>query len=216
MQSTLSGNIAAGGESFTTWFMAWGEGGGIEGGATLVNSTVSGNLAQGGSSAYGEGSSALGGGIRATAPTTVMNSTVAGNQALGGLGSPNGSASGGGIDLSAGSMTPSTAILARNTADTGPDCNGAVSSGGHNLLGSDSSCSGFTGTGDLVNVDPVLGPLQDNGGPTRTMALLAGSPAIAAADDGVCAAPPVKGVDQRGLPRRDDPQCDIGAYEVQP
>ncbi len=216
MQSTLSGNTAVGGEAFNGGVPAEGAGGGIEGGGTRVNSTVSGNLAQGGGDSYSEGGAALGGGIHATAAAIVTNSTIASNQASGGLGSPNGSSSGGGIELSSGSMTSSNAILATNTADTGPDCNDAVNSGGHNLLGDDSSCSGFTGTGDLVNVDPMLGPLQDNGGPTFTMALLAGSPAIAAADDGVCAAGPVKGVDQRGLSRQDDPQCDIGAYEEQP
>jgi hypothetical protein len=82
-------------------------------------------------------------------------------------------------------------------------------------VGSDSSCTGFTGSGDLVDVDPLLGPLQDNGGPTFTMALGTGSPAIDAADDGVCASSAVKGVDQRGLPRPGGPHCDIGAFEVQ-
>jgi hypothetical protein len=90
-----------------------------------------------------------------------------------------------------------------------------VSSGGHNLLGRTASCNGFTGPGDLLKADPLLGPLQDNGGPTFTMALMGGSPAIDAGDDAVCAAPPVLGVDQRGQPRPGGPHCDIGAFEVQ-
>jgi hypothetical protein len=64
---------------------------------------------------------------------------------------------------------------------------------------------------DLLNVDPLLGPLQDNGGPTFTHALLPGSPAINAGDN--TDAPEF---DQRGLPRVTGPRIDIGAYEVQP
>jgi hypothetical protein len=77
-------------------------------------------------------------------------------------------------------------------------------------------CAGFTGPGDTVDLDPLLGPLDDNGGPTSTRALLSGSPATDAGDDQVCAAPPVDGVDQRGYPRQYHPHCDIGAFEVQP
>ena len=66
-----------------------------------------------------------------------------------------------------------------------------------------------------MKFDPLLGPLQANGGPTSTMAPGTGSPAIDAGDDAVCTASPVKGVDQRGLPRPGGPHCDIGAFEVQ-
>jgi len=65
-------------------------------------------------------------------------------------------------------------------------------------------------TGSPYTADPLLGPLQPNGGPTPTMALGAGSPAI---DTGTGCAP----LDQRGLPRPDhgEATCDIGAYETQ-
>jgi hypothetical protein len=66
---------------------------------------------------------------------------------------------------------------------------------------------GHTGTGNL-DEDPLLGPLQDNGGFTETMALSAGSPAINAADDTSCPA-----TDQRGVTRPQGSHCDIGAYE---
>jgi Rieske Fe-S protein len=69
---------------------------------------------------------------------------------------------------------------------------------------------GFTGTGNL-DVDPLLGPLANNGGFTQTMALLPGSPAIDAGDDGVC-----PDTDQRGVTRPQGSHCDIGAYEYEP
>jgi hypothetical protein len=104
-------------------------------------------------------------------------------------------------------------IVAHNTAPTAADCSGAVSSQGHNL-DSDGSCA-LGGSGDLSGVDPKLGPLQDNGGPTRTQALLPGSPAIDAGDALGC--PPT---DQRGTARPQDGDgsgpavCDVGAYEL--
>jgi len=70
----------------------------------------------------------------------------------------------------------------------------------------------------LSNTDPQLDPagLQNNGGPTQTIALLPGSPAIDAGDSEVCAKPPVNGLDQRGYvrPGTGHPQCSIGAYEA--
>ncbi|MGE0825951.1 MAG: choice-of-anchor Q domain-containing protein [Candidatus Binatia bacterium] len=90
---------------------------------------------------------------------------------------------------------------------------GQITSLGHNLS-SDTSC-GLTRPGDLVGVDPLLGPLQDNGGPTLTHALLPGSPAIDAGDDLACPAS-----DQRRAVRPQDGNgdslavCDIGAFEV--
>lgn len=61
----------------------------------------------------------------------------------------------------------------------------------------------------VITTDPMLGPLQDNGGPTQTMFLLAGSSALDAGYNPTCAA-----TDQRGLPRPQGPNCDIGAVEV--
>ena len=87
---------------------------------------------------------------------------------------------------------------------------GGFTSLGHNLIGDAGDSSGWVTT-DLLNVDPRLGPLQDNGGPTKTMELLPGSPAL---DAGA----PVDGLatDQRGISRTDNGPPDVGAYEYQP
>jgi len=85
-------------------------------------------------------------------------------------------------------------------------CIGTPTSLGHNL-DAYNNC-GFTATGDLTNTSPLLGPLQDNGGPTPTYALLPGSPAINAGDNVGCPA-----TDQRGVARPHAGRCDIGAYE---
>jgi predicted outer membrane repeat protein len=67
---------------------------------------------------------------------------------------------------------------------------------------------GYPGTGNL-NIDPLLGPLANNGSFTKTMALINGSPAIDAGNDGNCPA-----ADQRGVPRPQRAHCDMGAYEA--
>jgi hypothetical protein len=77
---------------------------------------------------------------------------------------------------------------------------------GHNLS-SDATC-GFNNVGSLNNTDPMLGPLTNNGGPTLTMALLPGSPAIDAGDSSAAPA-----TDQRGFPRPAGLASDIGAFE---
>jgi hypothetical protein len=98
----------------------------------------------------------------------------------------------------------------------GPDISGTVFSRGVNLIGDSGGATGFS-TVDLLDVDPLLGPLQDNGGPTETHALLRGSPAIDAANDLFASA-----FDQRGVARPQDgdgdtfTQADIGAFELHP
>ena len=111
--------------------------------------------------------------------------------------------------------------MARNSAPTGPDVLnsdpefGFVSA--RSSLIADGAGSGITSTdGNQVGnvapngspIDPGIGPLADNGGPTLTHALLAGSPAINAASAQDC--PPT---DQRGVARPQGAACDIGSYE---
>jgi hypothetical protein len=100
-------------------------------------------------------------------------------------------------------------IVALNTANgVRSDCESTEDSLGHNL---DSNSSCFTTSTDLHASDPGLGDLADNGGPTRTNALLEGSPAIDAADSASCPA-----TDQRGVSRPQRGGCDIGAFELAP
>jgi hypothetical protein len=102
-------------------------------------------------------------------------------------------------------------VLAGNLAASGADLSGDFGSLGHNLIGNAKGGSGY-GPSDLLFLDPLLGPLQDNGGPTWTMALLPGSPARAAGD--TTDAP---SFDQRGpgFARVVQGAIDIGAFEVQ-
>jgi len=102
-------------------------------------------------------------------------------------------------------------ILSANLGGTGQtsNCGGHdLTSAGYNLENGN-TCD-FSAAGDLPNTDPKLGNLMDNGGPTETMALQAGSPAMDAATP-KCAPPKT---DQRGVSRPQGPRCDIGAYEA--
>jgi hypothetical protein len=104
---------------------------------------------------------------------------------------------------------------------SGPDLFGAFTSNGHNLIGLEDGNFGFgdgvlgdrVGSGTPLN--PLVGPLTNNGGPTFTCALLAGSPALDTGDDTLLDAPLNLTTDQRGLPRQSGSHVDIGAVEVQ-
>ena len=161
----------------------------------------------------GDGGSGFGGICDTNGSLSLINCTLAFNSGnggaggLGGAGDPvgasgaNGSAAGGFTTIG-GSLV--NTLLASN--DPGGNGAGTVNDGGHNLS-SDGTCA-FSATGSLNDTDPMIGPLTDNGGPTLTMALLPGSPAIDAGDS--AAAPPT---DQRGFPRPAGAAADIGAYE---
>jgi CSLREA domain-containing protein len=108
-----------------------------------------------------------------------------------------------------GSLSLRDTIIAGNHGLHGAstDCAGTLQSRGHNLLGDPTGCTLVGGVADLVGLAPDLGPLADNGGLTRTHAVLPDSPAL---DAGSRFCEPV---DQRGVRRPQGPACDIGAYE---
>jgi hypothetical protein len=181
-----------------------GPGGGIRntsGMINLNNSTISGNT-----------SDVAGGGISNRDGTVeLVNSTVSGNRSLDSV-----DGSGGGISNRDGTVELLNTIVARNTATNSTDCDGTVDSMGHNLIGDVTDCNFVATTGDLVGaasspIDPKLGDLQNNGGPTFTHALLSNSPAVDGGDNVPC--PPT---DQRGVSRPQGAACDIGAYEFAP
>jgi hypothetical protein len=183
-------------------------GGGILNGGrvTVNNSTISGNYA----AAYSKNleESSFGGAISNSTSTalTLNNSTISENGAI---------SNGGGISNSGGTATFQNSIVANNSSG---NCNGTITSKGYNLS-SDNSCD-FGNAGDLNNTDPKLGNLGNYGGPTQTILLLSGSPAIDAGNPTGC----TDGhghllmTDQRGKPRPDKEDsggCDMGAYERQ-
>jgi CSLREA domain-containing protein len=222
---TLSSNSAAG------------YGGGIYnlGMLTLANCTLSGNSADGVFLFLTPGGGILnanGGSVENSGTLTVSNSTFLGNRgggiesaaACAGIGcNPCGSVavtnstfSGNGADTGAGGIDgPCPASLTNSiiASSSGANCGAGIIDGGHNLQFPGTDC-GAT----IQSLDPLLDPagLKDNGGPTQTIALLPGSPAINAGDPAVCAGPPVNGVDQRGFarPGTGHTQCSIGAYEA--
>jgi hypothetical protein len=181
--------------------LSGGHGGGIFSlnSLSLTNTLVAANVASG-----------AGGGIANQGQLTLFNCTVADNQANlgGGLGvTPGGSP----VHLT-------NTIVAGNTANGGPDIAGATASSTYNLVGNGTGASGLTDgldgnqVGTAANpIDPLLGVMQTNGGPTPSLALLPGSPATdAGTNSGVPA------TDQRGFRRVVNGVADIGAYEYQP
>ncbi len=169
------------------------QGGGI---TSVTNSTFSGNTATGN-----------GGGLYlATAVTTTLDYvTIAFNTAV---------TNGGGGLYNAASLTLNSTIISDNTVENCASVGGTVTTDGSGL-DSGNTC-GLTMGVDLVNTNPALGALVDNGGETATHNLTAGSPAIDTANV-TC-----PGVDQRNVVRPVDgdnsmtAECDIGAYEWTP
>lgn len=204
MNSTLSNNTASS------------QGGGIYsnigfiGSVTVTNSTLSGNQTAG-----------YGGGIFNYGPMALANTTLSGNF----------SSMGGAIYQDGGALTLINSTLADNTATLlgsaisnytpytttnsifSGDCAGFAGTDNGGNLESGISC-GFSVATSKNNATLNLGPLMNNGGPTPTMLPSVGSMAIDAGIDSVCAAAPVRGLDQRGIPHPQGAHCDSGAVEV--
>jgi predicted outer membrane repeat protein len=209
---TISGsNISGNRANVPKPSVGYGEGGGIwtDGELTIENTTISGNWADD-----------EGGGIFAGHSLTLSGVTVAHN-----TGFNNSSESTGGIYNSGGLIILRNTIVANNTGLAAQDVRGTFLSQGYNLIedtsqsgGGHAFIDGDTAT-NITGLDPNLGPLADNGGPTHSHALLAGSPAL---DKGKSFG---MTTDQRGGLRPHDMPAignasggdgaDIGAYEVQ-
>ncbi len=191
------------------------------GGAIYV---ASGTLNVSNSTFNRNGSAAEGSAIfNAAAATAVNNSTFSGNRIL------NPSASGTIANTSSATVTSSTfsanekynlanagggAMTVRNTILDDKDdknCTGTIINGGNNI-DSGTTCAWAANDGSLSSTDPKLGTLADNGGPTESIALQPGSPAV----DAVLFNAPNEcpDADQRGIPRPQGAACDIGAYEA--
>jgi hypothetical protein len=189
--STISGNSTSGNTP----------GGGLASvvGATTIlnNCTLSGNSARSGGGVFVDSGS-----------VSVINATIVNNTAV--------NTSTSGIQLTGGTLSLGNSIVANNSVTNNLAISGGVfTSLGYNLTNS-SAGTPFAATTDLTNTDPLLGPLQDNGGPsassgTWTHALLPGSPAI----DAIPVASCTLATDQRGVsrPQPAGGNCDIGAFE---
>ncbi len=185
VSGNLSGDVAGGLRSL--------------GNSTVVDSTFSGNT----STAW------HGGGIFHTdGQLTVTHSTFSGNFA------PAGTASGILVATvgAPANMTLTSSVMEGNGGAFACAIEGGgaatITSGGSNVI-SDGSCNPIGS--DQSFTDALLGPLADNGGPTLTHALVAGSPAIDTADAGSCTA-----TDQRGVARPQGAGCDVGSFELEP
>jgi hypothetical protein len=199
---------------------AWGAGISNAGVLTVEGSTIAGNCACSPWSDDGPGGIDNYGGT-----VVVRNTTIHGNQGGwygGGMynAGQNGSVSITHSTISGNQGGPGiwsrSRLDMRNTilANNGIDLDGALASSGYNLIEDPRRGSGYDRDTDVLGVDALLGPLADNGGPTLTMALLPGSPAIDAGHPNP-ADPPMW--DQRGpgFPRVVNGRVDIGAYELQ-
>lgn len=204
--STISGNLAKNAGAIAN-----------AGTMTINNSTLSANSA----------TSSIGG-IENDGALTINNSTLVGNtrSALANRGTVminnstfNGNSAWDGIGgslIAAGTTALQNTILANSLS--GGNCYGSIISNGYNLS-SDDTCN-LNGAGDLNKTDPKFGQLGNHGGPTQTVPLLPGSPAIDSGNPAGCSdgTGRLLKTDQRGKPRPDKEDtggCDMGAYERQ-
>jgi CSLREA domain-containing protein len=193
----------------------------------VINSTFSGNTV------VGTGQDSRGGAINNGGLLTVVNSTFSGNSAQsrgGGIAnqgailrvtnstfSGNSSANGGGIWHTVGingSASLGNTIVANTTQ--GDNCDGTITDSGYNI-DDGTSCGFSSANNSKPNTDPLLDPngLANNGGPTQTIALLGGSPAINAIPQATNGCGTEVTTDQRGVSRPQGTKCDIGAFEKQ-
>jgi type IX secretion system substrate protein/Big-like domain-containing protein len=177
------------------------------GNSIIINSTISGNRVEGGPATVGN-NVGIGGAIASQSGNIdITSSTVSFNLAFDGAG-------GGIFNFPVGTVNINNSIIAQNTSPTDTDVFGTFNSTGFNFISDVGSSLGWLGN-DLIGLNPNLGILRNNGGPSPTHALLPGSPAIDVGDTTV-----MDTIDQRGFPRIQDGNgndiavIDIGAYEA--
>ena len=200
--STISGNFSGGGSPGPQY--GPGFGGGISSGGTGATLTISNSTISGNSVLTTDQGPGRGGGIGNSGSLQITNSTISGNSGT----------NGGAICNDAAPLEIANTIL--NAGDVGENMfndGGTITSLGYNLS-SDSGGGYLGGPGDQTNTDPILGPLQDNGGPTLTHRPYPESPAIDAGDPSFT---PPPFYDQRGtgFGRVVNGRIDIGSFEVQ-
>jgi CSLREA domain-containing protein len=195
------------------------------GGTGLGGNGGNGTAAPGGNGATGaggNGGNSRGGGLVTEGALNHVTITANSGGAVGvagtgtggskGTGSPVGSDASGtngaaGVPMGAGGIKAFVTPSLRNSivaSNSGLNCFGTVADGGHDISFGDATCPGS-------NVDPKLGALADNGGPTRTRAIAADSPARDAVPAAGAGCP---GTDQRGIARPQGAACDAGAFEL--
>jgi hypothetical protein len=188
-------------------------GGGIKNGGTLTvtNSTITANTVltqDDGGECNGSGS-----GIFNAGTLTLANTTISDNVFQNGCIFSVPVTYGGGIATGGTAILVNT-VVADNFATNLNDISGIINNASHNLIGDAASSGGIQHgvNGNIVGKNPLLGPLRNNGGPTMTHALLAGSPAINAGDNAFAIVP----TDQRGagFARIVGGTVDIGSYEL--
>lgn len=202
VDSTVAANSTYGAFNGTIDGAAAGGGFYSSGPAIIKRSTISGNTATGAPINYAQG-----GGAFIYGNATIEQSTFAGN-GVATIGDTSGFRQGGNVYINDNSSISGT-ILAGGTASLGPDCyrqNGTITEPAKNLATTVTDC---LGAGSLRGVDPKLGSLVDNGGPTDTMRPADGSPAIDAAAN--CGS---RTSDQRGNTLFGGTGCDLGAVEI--
>jgi hypothetical protein len=157
----------------------------------------------------------------------LINDTITANSssAAGGLEDQVGNSSGAPVIASNTVIAGNTTGIPASNPNAAPDCSGQLADGpgAHNLIGNGQNCTGLTNAtnGDQLGssaspIDPRLGALALNGGPTETAPPLTNSPLIGAGLAGTCEAAPVSGLDQRGESRKATTRnaCDIGAADT--
>jgi hypothetical protein len=177
-------------------------------GITITNTTITGNTSIDGASGL------LISFAQSSSEALLNNLTIVNNQSTALVG-------GGGIAIGSTGVTGvQNTIIAGNTSNgaTPDDCYGPINSQDYNLIQTTTGCT-ITGssTHNIYGVSPQLAALAQNGGPTQSMALMAGSPAIDAGNPltpgpGTNAC---ESLDQRGITRPRGMLCDIGAYELE-